>query len=189
MTGPIDPQSPTMPRRVEAALRAHRAVLMRQDGASYQEIAETVGYSDRASAFRAILRYLSKLAMNEDVRGFREMEVQRLDALQLAWAEAAQKDIQAARLVLEIIGRRSRLLGLDRNERRIAGAVEASAVAELAAVSALSSHLIASMIAAGVPPEVQGQVITTLNERLALEAGSDAGDGEEDEDDDISVPE
>ena len=42
-------------------MRAHRAVMMRRDGASYEEIAEKLGYCDRASAYRAVFRYISKM--------------------------------------------------------------------------------------------------------------------------------
>ena len=104
--------------------------------------------------------------MSEDVRALRQLEAQRLDALQQAWADRANRDVAAARLVLEIFARRSRLLGLDRNEQRMAGAMEASAAAELAATSMLSAHLIGAMIEAGVEPDQQDRIIEALNERF-----------------------
>ena len=166
MTGPLNTNSSTTPVKVEYALRAHRAVLMRRDGASYEEIAEKLGYSDRASAYRAVFRYISKLPLTEDVRILRWLEAERLDELQRAYSVRAKTDVSVARLMLEIFARRCRLLGLDRNDDRMAGAMEASAVAELAATAMLSAHLIGAMIEAGVEPDQQDRIIEALNERF-----------------------
>lgn len=144
MTGSLNTTSPTTLPKAEQALRAHQAMIMRRDRASYEEIAERLGYHDRASAYRAVHRYITKMATSDDVQALRQLEADGLDALQRNYLVRAKGDIAVARLVLNISARRSRLLGLDRNEQRIAGALEASAVADIAQVSMLQGALTGS---------------------------------------------
>ena len=50
----------------------------------------------------------------EETDDLRQLEVERLDALNLAfWQEAMAGDVQAARLILRVVEQRSRLLGLE----------------------------------------------------------------------------
>lgn len=184
MSGPLNTTSPTTPQRVEQALRAHQAVIMRRDRASYEEIAERLGYHDRASAYRAVYRYITKMATSDDVQALRQLEADGLDALQRNYLVRAKGDIAAAKLVLDISARRSRLLGLDRNEQRIGGALEASAVADIAQVSMLQAALVEAMNDAGMPLDLQDRLLDGLNRRLASEPDG-AGDvikGEVDDD-------
>ena len=91
-----------------------RALTLVRSGHSYDEIAVDLGYANRGSAYRltqnALKATVDRLA--EDHLG---LELERLDALQYGqWGAAMSGDIKAARLVLEIIHERIRLLGLDR---------------------------------------------------------------------------
>ena len=82
-------------------------------GHSYDEIALEVGYQNRGTAWRAVQDSLnSRIA--EAVTEYRELELARLDALQAAhWPQAIAGSVRSADLVLRVIDRRTKLLGLD----------------------------------------------------------------------------
>jgi len=107
---------PSRAKRAEVTARRAKAIQLRLAGASWQTIADTLGYSDRAAAHKDVTRALeaemTKLRQGAEV--LRESEVRRLDQLQRAlWADALKGDTKAADTVLRIIDRRVRLLGLD----------------------------------------------------------------------------
>ena len=98
---------------VNAALRAQKALQMRQLGHTYDRIAEVCGYGDRGSAFRAVQRELKRTItpVAEDVR---ELELTRLDQLlTVFYAKALKGDGWSMDRVLRIMERRSAYLGLD----------------------------------------------------------------------------
>lgn len=74
-------------KRASVAERRTKAINMRMAGASYQEIADELGYNSRAAACQDITRALeanvAELAIPVEV--LRETELQRLDLL---WSEA-----------------------------------------------------------------------------------------------------
>lgn len=104
------------PRRGDsagAADRRARAVRLRLGGASYDTIAKDLGLASRASAWKLVQRALRDRVF-EEVDQYRELELQRLDALQAAhWGAAVAGDVKAALLVLKIIEQRVKLLCLD----------------------------------------------------------------------------
>lgn len=103
----------TSPRRLAAAERQRQALLLRRGGASYDQIAQRLGYRDRASAYRAVLAALEQ-TLREPAEEVRALELERLDALLLAhWPAATSGNVEATDRVLRIMERRARLLGLD----------------------------------------------------------------------------
>ena len=82
-------------------------------GHSYDEIALEVGYQSRGTAWRAAQDSLSSRIV-EAVTEYRELELARFDALQAAhWPQAVAGSVRSADLVLRVIDRRMKLLGLD----------------------------------------------------------------------------
>lgn len=105
------PQSAT--QRLATHTRRVRCVELAAQGMSYDAIAQAVGYANRGGAYKAIaaaLRAQQAPAVDE----LRALEVERLDALQRAfWDAALEGDIPSVDRVLKVIAARVRLLGLD----------------------------------------------------------------------------
>lgn len=96
-----------------AKWRRARCVELALAGHSYDEIALEVGYQSRGTAWRSVQDSLnSRIA--EAVMEYRELELARLDVLQAAhWPQAVAGSVRSADLVLRVIDRRTKLLGLD----------------------------------------------------------------------------
>lgn len=100
-------------RRIEAAEKRARALDLRKAGATYDQIAEQVGFSNRGNAYRAIQTALKELTA-EPAHEVQRLEVERLDAMLLGlWGQARRGNQGAVDRVLRIQERRARLLGLD----------------------------------------------------------------------------
>ncbi|GAA0989428.1 hypothetical protein ENKNEFLB_03615 [Nocardioides aquaticus] len=98
----------------EARLKRVRALELAGQGASYDAIAEAVGYAHRGSAHRAVFKALDEREV-EDVETLRRIEGERLDSLLAAlWSKIQDGEIEAILTALRITDRRIRLLGLDR---------------------------------------------------------------------------
>lgn len=88
---------------------------LRKAGASYDLIAEKLGYASAKSAESSIRRVLSSKYEPDDVENVVMMELARLDSLQLvAWRRAKEGDLAAIDRILKIMERRSQYLGLDK---------------------------------------------------------------------------
>jgi hypothetical protein len=88
-------------------------VRLRRSGLTLDEIAIRVGYSSPASVHYALKRINERIS-REDVEEIRNLESERLDLLQAAnWDNAMQGDVPAGALVLRVMERRAKLLGLD----------------------------------------------------------------------------
>ena len=89
---------------------------MRMAGQPYNAIAKALGWRNRSSAYEAVMRVLARREQ-EPAERVRHMELQRLERLlQAYWPQAIRKrkpDINAAKMVLDILSRRARMLGLD----------------------------------------------------------------------------
>jgi hypothetical protein len=82
-------------------------------GASFDEIAESLGYADRGGAFKAVMTALNSTLL-EPAAEVRELELKRLDRLWLAvWDLATKGDLQAVDACLRIMKRRADFEGLD----------------------------------------------------------------------------
>lgn len=122
--GALDPET------VELTSIEIRAVQLRMAGMTFTEIANALGYSNRGGAHKAVSRALKKWGWNT-VDEYRQIELQRLDALTTRYWPAAMgkaerrdengeiidpgtpPDPNAANMVMRLMERRARLLGLD----------------------------------------------------------------------------
>ena len=107
-------------QRAKTAERRRRAIELRLAGATYEQIAETLGYSSRAAAYvdidRALRAALAEQHQEADM--LRHQELARIDTLQRSvWDAAMQGDLRAVDVALRCIDRRCRLLGLDAPQR------------------------------------------------------------------------
>jgi hypothetical protein len=108
-------------KRLSAKIASHerklQALELRKAGASYQAIAEQLGYSGASGAFAAVKAALRD-TLREPAQELRELELARLDAALLAlWRRVQDGDEKAIDRMLAIMKRRSELLGLDRKPR------------------------------------------------------------------------
>lgn len=106
----------TRKRRValaEQSAKEQRIVQLRSAGANWTQIAEALGYADRASAYNAYKRILDRrepLLVEEH----RHLVLDQIDAITAAnWSKAMAGDPRAALVILNAIDRRTRLLGLN----------------------------------------------------------------------------
>ena len=100
-----------------AAYRGARAVELAVAGWSYDAITVELGYKSRGSVSKALWKTIERRSATA-VDAYRERELQRLDALERAhWGKALAGSAAAAEVVLGVVEKRIRLLGLDRQEQ------------------------------------------------------------------------
>lgn len=93
---------------------------LRKAGASYELIAEKLGYKSAKTVEVIISREVNKRYTQEDMQEVVQMELERLDALQLiAWRKAKEGDMGAIDRILKIMERRAKYLGLDQQETQV----------------------------------------------------------------------
>jgi hypothetical protein len=93
-------------------------VSLRREGRTWQDIAQVVGYASASGASDAYAR-ASNRVVAEGIDELRALESDRLDALHRAvWDKALEGDYKALEIVLKVMERRSRLLGLDLPARK-----------------------------------------------------------------------
>lgn len=106
----------TNTRAMNARAREVKALEMRMSGLPYSQIAASLGYKGRSSAYSAVMRVLDRREQ-EPAEKVRNLELQRLERLLMAyWPRAIRKrapDVHAAKMCLDILTRRARMLGLD----------------------------------------------------------------------------
>jgi predicted transcriptional regulator len=105
----------TSPRAIQRAELEASAVEMRKRGATYMQIAKTLGVADTV-VFDYVSKALARLNTHttEELGVLRQMELQRLDSLMFsAWAAAQRGESRAIETVLKIMERRAKMLGLD----------------------------------------------------------------------------
>lgn len=101
------------PDTISARQRQTEALRMRQEGRTFQEIADTLGYSDRSGAYVATMAALTETT-TEPNNEMRSLELGRLDELQAGlWKKATGGDVQAVDRVLKVMERRAKIVGLD----------------------------------------------------------------------------
>ena len=98
--------------------RADAAITLKIAGATYTEIAETVGYKSATQARQAVEEALAAMSGPEDRERLRFLEARRLERLLRGlWKKATddkdEEHLAAARVALAIIDRHSKLYGLD----------------------------------------------------------------------------
>ena len=108
-------------KRLSAKLASHerklQALELRKAGASFQAIADRLGYRSASGAYAAVKAALRD-TLREPAQELRELELARLDSALLAiWRRVQDGDDKAIDRLLGIMKRRSELLGLDRKPR------------------------------------------------------------------------
>lgn len=113
------------PAQHNLVLRYYKAMQYRIRGNSYTEVAEAMRADpdvlvspkyDARAAYFDVQGYLNELrsAVQDNLIDFVDLEAQRLDALTNAfWESAMAGDVRAGRMVLDIMERRAKMLGLD----------------------------------------------------------------------------
>jgi len=100
------------PRSIRAAQRRAEAIEYRLQGYSYEQIGQTMGFSD-TRAFQLVDEGLQAIK-TEVPQSLKDLEAKRLDMLLAAFmASAVQGDLNAAKMVVSIMERRAKLFGLD----------------------------------------------------------------------------
>src|SRR5688572_9397209 len=102
-------------RRFNAAERRVRALQLRRQGHTFQQIGAALGCSTQR-AFKIIADELKKINEHRAdlIVEVVQLELARLDSLQTAvWPKAMAGDTKAVERILGIMERRARLLGLD----------------------------------------------------------------------------
>jgi transposase-like protein len=101
--------------RPETVEKERQILELRRAGMSYADIAQSLGIASAAAAREAFRRAMQHSLSESGADELREIESERLDRLQrAAWPKAANGDLSAIAMVLRIMERRSKLLGLDR---------------------------------------------------------------------------
>ena len=87
---------------------------LRRSGETWARIAQVVGYANASGAQKAYMRVVTRV-QREPVEAIFEMELDRLDRLQRAYWKPAVVDLntKAADIVLKIMDKRAKLLGLE----------------------------------------------------------------------------
>lgn len=105
----------------EAAARQAKALRLRRDGMSYEQIASRLGYADRSSAHKAVKSAIAEIT-KEPAADVKALELRRLDDLYFDALRARRKAIacgdieaqlKADTVALKVSERRSKLEGLD----------------------------------------------------------------------------
>jgi hypothetical protein len=100
-----------MTNHMDAAERRSTALSVHLAGATYEAIAQAVGYRYRATAHRAVQDALTALGEAPGVSQAVTVELARLDAMLLGlWGRARKGDVAAVDRVLRIGERRTQLL-------------------------------------------------------------------------------
>lgn len=101
------------PARISAVERRAQTVELRSQGHTFEEIAQIVGYSNKASAYNAFQTALGSI-VKEPVETYRAVELQRLDKMTKGLADRAfDGDIPAVHALLKVMERRAKMLGID----------------------------------------------------------------------------
>lgn len=103
----------TKPETIEARMKAAKALELRMEGKSFDQIAEEAGYNSRQAAHDAVKRALDRIE-REPADALVKLDLERLDVLwQIQYLNAQAGDVQAMAACMKIMERRARLLGLD----------------------------------------------------------------------------
>lgn len=148
-TAPVTPPppergAPVKGKREAARIREVRALELRMAGATFAAIAQTLGYSDRRSAHRAVERAMAAEvdAIAPDREAFTRMHVMRTERLIRAhWTKAVAGDAQSTETIRRLLERQARLLGLDKPVRfEVTDAMDAEIEGLLAEMERLATE-------------------------------------------------
>ncbi len=107
---------------IDVREREAECLVLRRDGKSYQEIADTVGYKSADAAWKAVKRALNAM-IEEPSKEVMALEIARLDRLTEILAprisEPGAAGLEAQDRYLKVMKRRAELLGLDAPNRGV----------------------------------------------------------------------
>ena len=111
------------PAAIERAERERRAIEMRRDGHTFDQIADVLGYANRGAAYKAVQRGLSRWMRDgdEDVRA---LELARTDVVisrLMPSIDRPDPDLKAVETVLRVMDYRARITGLYAPQRHQVG--------------------------------------------------------------------
>lgn len=94
--------------------RENAILELRRSGETWSRIAQVTGYANASGAQKAYMRVVNRV-QREPVEAIFEMELDRLDRIQRAYWKPAIVDLntKAADIVLKVMDRRAKLLGLE----------------------------------------------------------------------------
>lgn len=117
---PPERGAPVKGKAEAARIREVRALELRMAGATFAAIAQSLGYSHRKSAQRAVERAMRAEvdAIAPDREAFITMHVMRTERLIRAhWTNASKGDTAATETIRRLLERQAKLLGLDKPVR------------------------------------------------------------------------
>lgn len=140
-------------RRVSALEKRKQALELRLAGATYQQIADRVGYTDRSAAFRACKEEIDAIP-REAASEVRSLELDRLDHMWLrAWTRLQQNDLSVIDKLLRIHDARARLTGLHSIPEQVGSSDE---------VKGMFAGMLASAQAFAAGHSIVGDVVTPV---------------------------
>jgi hypothetical protein len=102
------------PLAIERMAKHARAVQLRVEGHTFQEIADQVGYAHKNGAFLAVQRTMARF-VREPSEQLLDLELARLDAaLNALWPAVELGDTRSIDTMLRLMDRRAKYLGLDK---------------------------------------------------------------------------
>lgn len=108
------PESKTSKRQITAREREAQAIGLRLSGATYQQIADVIGYRGPSSAFNAVIRGLDRMLPVQEADDLRRIMAAQIDKLTFGiWKQATGGHLGALDRVVRLMERKARLLGLD----------------------------------------------------------------------------
>jgi hypothetical protein len=118
--GKIRKKTKQSPVRITCAEKTLRALSLRKSGFTFRQIGEQMGFTEQR-AFQLVHNELHRInkERGEEAEEVIRLELERLDEiLQPAFKKAQKGDLAAITVVLNIMTRRARLLGLDAPDKR-----------------------------------------------------------------------
>lgn len=104
-------------KAIIAQERSLKALELRKAGATYENIAQMLGYSSKSTAFTAVNRLMQGTKREASKEAF-EIEMRRLDDLFMTlWPLARQGELGAIDRCLRIMESRRKMMGLDAPEK------------------------------------------------------------------------
>lgn len=103
----------TSPETALAKVKAAKALELRMEGKTFEQIAVETGYNSKQAAYDAVKRSLDAIT-REPAQELIKLDLERLDVLwQIQYLNAQSGDVQAMAACMKIMERRAKLLGLD----------------------------------------------------------------------------
>jgi hypothetical protein len=126
LQSPRGAASPTSQYRLAAHQKQLQALDLRLGGATFQQIADALGYKTRMGALHAVREARRKSPQDAGIKLARWMERERYNRAQLAlWPRVQAGDLEAINAWIRLSKRRCEFDGLDKEKRvRVKGKIE-----------------------------------------------------------------